>query len=145
MAAASYHNRSRKKHGNFSTGSLKIFDFSYLPLRKARKVGCLKISDFSESDFSYLALGKTREVVRDKLEKKSSISEVLTWPSGSAELCGRVCGGKVATPEVKWIKLFLMYLHPWSPGVPILRSQTLNISLNQYPESIVFVKSQIPN
>ena len=51
--------------------------------------------------------------------KKSTISEASTWPSRSAELYGRVCGGKLGTPEVKWVQLFLMYLHSWSPGVPI--------------------------
>ena len=51
---------------------LKIFDFfksdfSYLPLGKTRKVGCLKIPDFSESDLLYLALGKTRKAGCEKI------------------------------------------------------------------------------
>ena len=43
--------------------------------------------------------------------KKSTISEVSTWPSRSAESYGRVCGGKLGIPGVKWVQLFLMYLH----------------------------------
>ena len=75
MPVASYHNRPRKKHGNFGIGSLKIFDFfqsdfSYLPLGKTPKVGCLKIPDFSESDLSYSALGKTRKAGCEKVRGK---------------------------------------------------------------------------
>ena len=58
---------------------------------------------FSESDFSYLALGKTRKVGCEKVrEKTSAISEVSeeskfsTWSSRSAELYGRICGGKMS-------------------------------------------------
>ena len=32
--------------------------------------------------------------------EKSTISEVSIWPSTSAELDGRVCGGKLGTPGV---------------------------------------------
>ena len=106
MPAASYHNRSSKKHGNFGIGSSKIFDFfksdfSYLPSGKTRKVGCLKIPDFSESDLSYLTLGKIQKAGCEKAWEKSTISEVSTWPSRSAELYGRVCGypwGKIGYP-----------------------------------------------
>ena len=103
MPATSYHNRPSKKHGNFGIGSLKIFDFfksdfSYLPSGKTRKVGCLKIPDFSESDFSDLASEKTRKAGCEKARgKKYTISEVSIWPSKSAELYGRVCGGKMGT------------------------------------------------
>ena len=123
MPAASYHNRPSKKHRNFGTGSLKIFDFfksnfSYLSLGKTRKVGCLKIPDFSESDLSYLALGKTRKAGCQKVRGKSTISEALTWPSRSAELYGRVCGGKLGTA----ISHVLAFLEPRGIHLP---SQTL--------------------
>ena len=152
MPAASYHNRPSKKHGNFGIGSLKIFDFlksdfSYLPLGKTRKVGCLKIQDFSESDLSYLALGKTGKLDEKKPAEKSTISEVSTWPSRSAELYGRVFGGKLGAPGVKWVQLFLMYLYSWSPRGTHLLSQTL-ISLRPISRRlhvVVFVKPQILN
>ena len=81
MPAASCHNWPSKKHGNFRTGSLKIFDFlksdfSYLPLGKTRKVGCLKIPDVSESDLSYLALGKLEKLDVKKPGAKSTISDL---------------------------------------------------------------------
>ena len=126
MPAASYHSRPSKKHGNFGTGSLKIFDFlksdfSHLPLEKfkTRKFGCLKIPDFSESDLSYLALGKTQKAGCEKVRGKIYNIRGSTWPSRSAELYGRVYEGKLGTPWVKWVQLFLMYLHSWSPVVPI--------------------------
>ena len=54
-----------------------------------------------------------------KSEEKSTTSEAATWRSRSAELYHRACGGKLGTPGVKWVQLFLMYLHSWSPGVLI--------------------------
>ena len=47
--------------------------------------------------------GKLEKLDVKKSGKKSAISEVSTWPSRSAELCGRVCRGKVGTPGVKWV------------------------------------------
>ena len=77
--------------------------------------------------------------------KKSTISEVSIWPSRSAELYGRICGGKLGTPGVKWLQLFLMYLHSWSPGVPIYRRRPWYIFEPISRRSVVFVKSQILN
>ena len=77
--------------------------------------------------------------------EKSTISEASTWPSGSAELYGRVCGGKMGTPGVKWVQLFLMYLHSWSPGVPIYPHRPWYLFEPISRRSVVFVKSQILN
>ena len=112
MPAASYHNRPSKKHGNFRIGSLEIFDFLYLPLWKTRKVGCLKISDFSESDYSYLELGKTRKAGCEKVRGKNL--QYLRFRPGHLEVQNYMVG----SVGVKWVLLFLMYLHPWGPGYP---------------------------
>ena len=101
-------------------------DFSYLPLGKTRIVGCLKIPNFSESDLSYLAfIGKTEKLDEKKPGEKSTISEVSTWPSRSAELYGRVCGGKLGYPWGKMgtaISHVLVFLEPRGTYLP---SQTL--------------------
>ena len=124
MPAASYHNTPSKKHGNFGIGSLKIFDFfksdfSYLPLGKLEKLDVRKSRIFQNPTFRIWHWGKLEKLDVKKSGGKSTISEASTRPSRSAELYGRVCGGKLGTPRVKWVQLFLMYLHPWSRGVPI--------------------------
>ena len=68
-----------------------------------------------------------------------------TWPSRSAELYGRVYEGKLGTPWVKWVQLFLMYLHSWSPDVPIYPHRPLYLFEPISRRSAVFVKSQILN
>ena len=63
------------EHQDWEFENLRLFksDFSYLPLGKfkIRKVGCLKIPDFSESDLSYLTLGKTRKAGCEKVRVKN--------------------------------------------------------------------------